>query len=312
MHTDSAPAPVVTVTFNPAVDYTLTTERLDDGHVSRTDEARFDPGGKGINVAGYLSALDVRAVATGLVGGFTGSFIRTRLDDDGLAHDFVPVSGITRVNVTLSTPDGEYKINHDGPTVDADAVARVVERIEAYDPETVVVGGSLPPGLDTGAVDAVAEAGPWETVVDVDGAALEELRASYAACKPNREELHGATGLPVDTVDDCVAAAEALRREGYDRVVASLGPDGALLVSDAGTTHVPAADVDVVDTVGAGDALLSGVLCGWVRGYSDEAALRLGVDVATRVVGTAGTAAGVVADADSTGEDSDDRGVRAS
>jgi 1-phosphofructokinase len=65
--------------------------------------------------------------------------------------------------------------------------------------------------------------------------------------------------------------------------------------------------VDVVDTVGAGDALLSGVLAGWVRGYGDEDALRLGVDVATCVVGTAGTAASAVADRVET----DDYGVQA-
>lgn len=293
---DTDSSPVVTVTFNPAIDYTVRTGTLADGEIARTDDARFDAGGKGINVAGYLNALDVPSLATGLVGGFTGSFIRTRLDESGIDHDFVTVSDNTRLNVTLSTPDAEYKINHSGPTVDADAVARIVERIEGYDPETVVVGGSLPPGLDVGAVDAIAEAGAWETVVDVEGAALSRLDATYAACKPNREELHGATGRPVDTVDDCVAAAETLRAQGYERVVASLGADGALLVSDAGTTHVEATAVDVVDTVGAGDALLSGVLCGWVRGYSDEDALQFGVDVATCVVETAGTAAAAVAE----------------
>jgi 1-phosphofructokinase len=301
----------VTVTFNPAIDYTVATDTLVDGAVTRTDEARFDPGGKGINVAGYLTALDVGAVATGFVGGFTGSFIETSLDESGLAHDFVTIAGNTRMNVTLSTPDAEYKINHDGPRVDADAVARVVERIDAHAPERVVVGGSLPPGLDIDAIDVVAEAGSWETVVDVDGPVLARLDASYAACKPNREELQAATGLPTGTVEECVAAAEALRGEGYDRVIASLGPDGALLVSGDGSTHVPATDVDVVDTVGAGDALLSGVLCGWARGYADEAALRLGVDVATRVVGTAGTAAEVVADfaSPSESEDADNPGV---
>lgn len=297
--TPDAP-PIVTVTFNPAIDYTVATDTLVDGDVARTDEARFDPGGKGINVAGYLAALDVDALATGIIGGFTGSFIETRLDEDGLAHDFVSIPDNTRLNVTLSTPDAEYKINHDGPTVAADAVARVVDRIEAHAPEIVVVGGSLPPGLDVDAIDAVATAGAWDTVVDVDGSALARLDAPYTACKPNREELRAATGLPTDTVDECVAAARALRDQGYDRVVASLGPDGAILVSADGTTHVPATDVDVVDTVGAGDALLSGVLCGWIRGYPDETALALGVDVATCVVGTAGTAADVVADFDST------------
>jgi hypothetical protein len=48
-----------------------------------------------------------------------------------------------------------------------------------------------------------------------------------------------------------------------------------------------------------------------VRDESDEAALRLGVDVATCVVGTAGTAASAV-ESLAASEQADDRGVRAS
>lgn len=53
--------------------------------------------------------------------------------------------------------------------------------------------------------------------------------------------------------------------------------------------YSPALDVDVVDTVGAGDALLSGVLAERQRGGTDETALRTGVAVASRVVGVSGT-----------------------
>lgn len=281
---------VLTVTMNPAVDHTLRIdEPLTSGAVARTDDAQFDAGGKGINVSKYLTALDVSAPATGFLGGPFGRMIRTQLDDDGVPGEFVEIPDRTRLNTTVLSPDAEYKINHDGPTVGDDAVSNLVERVAANDPDTVVVAGSLPVGVTTDAVDRLARAGEWDTAVDMSGPFLTDLDAEYLVCKPNREELHEATGLPVDTVSECAAAADELRKHGFRYVVASLGPDGALLVSKSETTHAPAADADVVDTVGAGDALLSGFLAGLARGESEIVALRTGVAVAARVVAVSGT-----------------------
>jgi 1-phosphofructokinase len=281
---------ILTVTLNPAVDHTLELdEALAPAAVARTDTATFDPGGKGINVSKYLVGLDTETVATGYVGGFLGKFLTTELGEREIPNDFVEIDGETRLNTTILTPEAEYKINQNGPTVGEDAVETVVETIRSYRPETVVVAGSLPPGLDAEAIDAVARAGPWETVVDVDGPLLSALDAEYALCKPNRTELAAATGEATTTVEECVSAARTLRERGFDRVVASLGADGAILVTEERSLHLPARDVEVADTVGAGDALLAGLLSERARGGSEEASLRTGVAVAARVVGVSGT-----------------------
>ncbi|SDQ41885.1 1-phosphofructokinase [Halopelagius longus] len=281
---------VLTVTMNPAVDHTLRIdEPLTSGAVARTDDVQFDAGGKGINVSKYLTALDVSAPATGFLGGPFGRMIRTQLDDDGVPNDFVEIPDPTRLNTTVLSPDAEYKINHDGPTVGEDAVSDLVERVGTHDPDTVVVAGSLPPGVTTDAVDRLARAGEWDTAVDTSGSLLTELDAEYLVCKPNREELRAATGRSVDSIEECAAAADELRKRGFRYVVASLGPDGAVLVSESESVHAPAAEADVVDTVGAGDALLSGFLAGLARGESETVALQTGVTVAARVVAVSGT-----------------------
>jgi 1-phosphofructokinase len=61
------------------------------------------------------------------------------------------------------------------------------------------------------------------------------------------------------------------------------------LAAESGTVHAAAIPVDVVDTVGAGDALLSGFLAGLARGEDERTALQTGVTVASRVVGVSGT-----------------------
>lgn len=280
---------ILTVTLNPAVDHTLRLqESLSPGTVLRTNNVRFDAGGKGINVSQYLDELDTETIATGFLGGFLGSFIDNQLTADGITHDFVQVSDLTRLNTTVLANE-EYKINHTGPTVDRSMIDTIIRRINSYDPETVVVAGSLPPGLEVDAIDRIATTGDWETVVDIGGEMLHQLSEPYALCKPNREELAAATGQPTDTLEDCLAAAEALRTDGFERVIASLGADGAVLVSRTKTLHASATDTEVVDTVGAGDALLAGTLAAFARGATQEEALRTGVAVASRVVSVPGT-----------------------
>lgn len=281
---------ILTVTLNPAVDHTLTLDQpLSPGDVARTGNVQYDAGGKGINVSKYLGERGVETCATGLIGGFLGQFIETQLEETSVPADFVEIAGLTRLNTTLHAPDGEFKVNQHGPHVSADAVERIITTAQKHDPETVVIAGSLPQGLDASAIDRIARAGEWETVVDVGGEMLTELSAEYALCKPNREELTAATGLKTDSLENCVEAAKALRKQGYERVAASLGDDGALLVTPERVFHAAALDVDVIDTVGAGDAFLAGLLSAFARGAGDEAALKEGVAVASEVVTTPGT-----------------------
>ncbi|MBV0922704.1 1-phosphofructokinase family hexose kinase [Halomicroarcula limicola] len=282
---------IVTLTFNPAVDQTIQfDEPMAPDRVMRASDARFDAGGKGINVAQFLTAMAKPCVATGVVGGFTGKFIRDDMRADGVETDFVEVAGTTRLNTTALAEGVEYKLNHDGPTVGESDLDAVIGRVREQDPDRVLVGGSLPPGLSVADVDTVATAGDWDTIVDMEGKALRELDARYALCKPNREELGDATGADVSTIEGCARAADAFRDRGFDRVLASLGGDGAVLANGSDLLYAEALDVDVVDTVGAGDALLSGVVAAWEDGEDDATALQNGVAVSARLVEQAGTA----------------------
>lgn len=282
---------ILTVTFNPAVDHTLRIgESPRAGQIHRAIEGgQFDAGGKGINVSQYLAALDSDTVATGLLGGFTGEFIRSKLSNEPFETTFVDVPAPTRVNTTVLTADGEYKFNENGPQATESAVDELLQWIEALRPDRVAIAGSLPPGLGPDAIDRIARAGPWKTDVDVAGEMLIDLSAAYDTCKPNEEELAAAVGRQISDVDDAVTAARVLLSRGYERVVTSLGSEGAVLVTPDVSLYAEAIETDVVDTVGAGDSLFAGVLSALQRGLSEREALKTGIAVAGRVVATAGT-----------------------
>ena len=81
--------------------------------------------------------------------------------------------------------------------------------------------------------------------------------------------------------------AAALRsRYGVERLCITRGAAGATLLVDGGESAVEGIPVDVVDTVGAGDAFAAGLLHGLLRGETPAEALafanRLGALVASR------------------------------
>ena len=281
---------IVTVTLNPAVDQTIKLNTgLESGSVQRSEEAQFTSGGNGVNVSQFLQALGTETVATGLLGGFTGYFIEEDLGTYDVATDFVQVEGVTRINTTILTPRNDYQLNQTGPTVDSDVIDELIGIIEGYDPETINIGGSLLPGMDAAHVDRIATAGEWDTAVEVPGEVLRDLEAEYAYCKPNREELAAATGREIDSVNDCVEAARALQERGFECVVASMGADGAVMVTPEETLYAPALDVEVVDTLGAGDSMLAAVLWAFEEGWDADDALRAGVIASAQLVGVMGS-----------------------
>ena len=73
---------------------------------------------------------------------------------------------------------------------------------------------------------------------------------------PNESEAEAITGMPVQSIDDAKKCAEFLLRQGMRRVVITLGARGALAAGSEGMEHIPAFQVQAVDTTGAGDAFI--------------------------------------------------------
>lgn len=83
--------------------------------------------------------------------------------------------------------------------------------------------------------------------------------------------------------DDPVRAVESLAAKGRV-VIARVGADGAVAWSGGGALSEPGYSVDVVDTVGAGDAFNAGFIRASLRGLSVRQALRWGNAVAALAI----------------------------
>ena len=139
---------IVTVTLNAAIDRTLTVPNFQRGQRHRASAGLTLAGGKGINVARALKTLGVPVVATGLVGGATGTRIVEELTAEAILNDFVRIDGESRTSTAVVDPTGGTytEINEWGPAVRAEELEMLLEKLRylTQGAELVVFAGSLP------------------------------------------------------------------------------------------------------------------------------------------------------------------------
>ena len=275
---------IVTLTPNPSIDRAVFVDDLFRGAVHRATGSRVDPGGKGVNVSRALAAQGAATTAVLPTGGPEGHLLQELLDEAGVAHRGVPVSGPVRMNISVLEPDGTTtKLNEPGPALsDVEVEALVATALEQSAGAAWVVGcGSLPPGapadLYATLVTRVRGRG-GRVAIDSSGA---PLAAAVAArphlVKPNHEELAELVGHSLPTLEDVRAAARDLVTEGIETVAVSLGSDGALLVTAESVIHARATISAPLSTVGAGDCMLAGLLHALSSGLPAGDALATGV-----------------------------------
>ena len=290
---------ITTVTLNPAVDEAIAVEEIALGAINRCDLDAVDPGGKGLNASRVIARLGRRTIALGFVAGVTGGLIRARLDSEGVPHAFDDVPGLTRINVMVLERRlaRRTRLYLPGPRVRAADLERLRARLDALGRgETVVIGGSVPPGLEPG---VYGELVGWlrgrgvRTVVDASGAALESaLRAGPDLIKPNVEEAAALFGRELRGDDDVLMAARSLRELGAAHVVISQGAEGAIGVGADGAWKVRAPAVLVRTTVGAGDSMVAGLAIALDEGSGLAEGMRLGTAAGTATCAETGTRLG--------------------
>lgn len=79
---------------------------------------------------------------------------------------------------------------------------------------------------------------------------------------PNKEEAEILTGITINTNDDLYSAAKVFFALGVKYVVITLGADGVYVASKEKQSFIPSPKVNVVDTTGAGDAFVAGIIYG--------------------------------------------------
>lgn len=272
---------VYTVTFNPAIDYVMHTDKMKKGSVNRSNSEEIYVGGKGINVSLVLKELGIQSKALGFVAGFTGKAIEEGVREKGIETDFVRLgNGFSRINVKIKSDD-ETDLNGQGPEITENALGELFDKLaEIKDGDTIVLAGSIPNTLPADIYERILEAlsdRHIKAVVDATNDLLKNvLKYKPFLVKPNNHELGEMFGVTLKTNEEIVEYASKLKEMGAVNVLVSMAGDGAILLDENGKTHVCGVCRGTVkNSVGAGDSMVAGFIAGSQNGDYDYA-LKLG------------------------------------
>ena len=281
---------ILTVTPNPCVDKTLFINRIEPGAKIRAPRYTCIAGGKGCNVSRAIKAMGGETVAMPMVGGPTGRHVVDMLDkEDGVPCAPVWVASMTRtITTVLEEPiHRQTAFFEPGPLTTPEERNHFAAQFRetARDAALVTFNGSAPdPALDTLYRDLLAIANDLAVpvILDAYGSIFKlALEQQPYMVKPNVEELEAFTGRPLATPETRWQAVDQLRENGVALVVLSLGREGALVASEEGCFQAVPPEINEVNPVGSGDALMAGFALGLTRGMTMEETARLGIAMGT-------------------------------
>lgn len=273
---------IYTVTFNPALDYTMKVNNLQTGEINRADNEQMNYGGKGINVSAILSRLKTENKALGFIAGFSGDKLAEMLNADGINNDFVKLNnGFTRINVKIKS-DNETDINANGPDIHKEDLEKLFEKLDALKQgDYLVLAGSIPKSLPDNIYENILERlknRNIKFVIDATGdLLLNVLHFKPFLIKPNHHELGELFDVKIKEYDDIVKYSKLLQEKGAENVLVSCGKKGAVLLDSQGNTYkignVPG---KIVSSVGCGDSMVAGFVAGYIEKGDYAYALKLG------------------------------------
>ncbi len=273
---------VVTVTINPAIDQTITIPNFTAGTVNRVQSSQMDAGGKGINVASFLADFGQPVTVTGFLGADNDDIFCRLFQRKGIEDRCIRIAGQTRIGVKISDEalHQTTDINFPGETPSPADIRQLLEILAelATRHEWFVLSGSIPRGVSAGIYEEMVRALPGKKVVlDTSGEGFRQaLPASPWLIKPNADELSEYAGKPMKSPADIIEQARTLMKNfQIHSVVVSMGKEGAIFIEEEETVWAVPPPVQVKSTVGAGDAMVAGIVAGKIRGLSLSECARL-------------------------------------
>ncbi len=283
---------IVTLTLNAAIDRIIVVTKLRMYDKNIANRTLVFAGGKGVNVARALAALELPAVAAGFIGQGELELYRNALERLGVITRFVPVAGHTRTNYKLVTEDtgAETEVNERGPVISESELQRLEAVLDELlaSAEMLLLSGSLPPGVPPDYYAQLiqrASAHQVPCALDSSGPPLRAgLQAEPYLVKMNRSELEEGLETQFSDAADMARGLKALCAAGIGIAVASLGSDGAIATDGHDTWLAKPPAVSAKNTVGAGDVMLAGLAVSVLRGESLKQALCWATALATASV----------------------------
>ncbi len=272
---------IYTLTLNPALDYDLYLDKLIEGGPQTAKKTNLRAGGKGLTVSKMLKKLNKDSIALGYAGGFAGDFIERNLKDEQITSKFIHLQDATRINVILKNNKVETEIAGVTPKIERREINDLFEIIKSKikKDDIFVMAGSIPCSMSPKTYFEIVDALPkgTKTILDTRGSFLKANVNKNFLIKPNLRELEDMFGEKFKSTKEIITACKYFLDKGVENIVVSMDAKGALLITKDKCYKATPAKGELLNSVGAGDSLVAGFVCGVFDGLSIKEAFKLGV-----------------------------------
>lgn len=251
------------------------------------DSMQRGPGGKGANQAVCLARLGADVAMVGAVGDDGDGVQACRaLEAEGIDTSMVETveerTGTAIVHLDRAGQNTITVVAGANTSVDAGIHMADLSGDRTFD--CAVLQLEIPVAAVVDAIASVRDRTPLVVLNAAPPAPLpRKTLAAVDVLVVNEDEALTISGAP--TIEE---AAEALAGQTRRGVVVTLGSAGALWIGGGETHQVPAPEVEVVDTTGAGDSFVAVLAYALASGRDPASAVRAAVGAASMSVTTSG------------------------
>lgn len=264
---------IYTITLNPSFDYYMELDELQTGEINRSKVEHLEVGGKGINVSKVLKELGTESTVCGFYAGMIGEAIVEQTKKMGFKTNWINVKGNSRINVKLLC-NPETAINGCGCEANIEDLDRLCEAINSDEDSSIVFSGSICKGLGKHAYAYMMSKLKGRFFIDAEKELLTKtLQYKPFLVKPNHLELGEIYNTRINSFENAIKFGRRLCEEGAQNCIVTMGKAGSVYVTTKEAHIVKSRPVEVKTTVGAGDALLAGMLYAISKKMRPEEAL---------------------------------------
>ena len=279
---------ILTLTLNPAIDLALSTDRIIYDDRAYIEDEQLHPGGKGINAAQVIHSYGGEAHAVAPYGGRNGDCFLHLLKAWPIGSTLINVAGETRRNIAITDHQGlTVKLDQPGAGLSTAELQALEEAVAAQLPraEWLLLTGSIGPNVDDSVyarLIRLAQQNNVPTLLDASGPPLRlGLAAKPSLAKPNRTEAERLLDRSLISQAETAKAVREIQALGAERVILSLGSQGAMAAWEEGVLRAIVPAVSSGCPIGAGDVLAASCALELSRGQSFPDALRFAVAAAS-------------------------------
>ncbi|UXU82711.1 hexose kinase [Mammaliicoccus sciuri] len=283
---------LLTITLNTSVDIAYQLDHFELNQTNRVKNVIKTAGGKGLNVTRVANVLGIDHLATGIIGGTTGEFIKRDLDQDHIKHDFYETNIESRQCFAILNGAHQTELLEPGDSITQEdiqlMIQHVTELIQEHD--IIAISGSALPGMNVETYQTlidIAVSHGKKVLLDVNGHTLKDLlnhegQSLPYLIKPNIEEMAQLFNVKdQDNHQEIINALKSPLLSQIPCVMISLGSKGALYKYQHHIYKVNIPKIKAVNAVGSGDSSIAGFSYGLIHKqdvhYAVKSAMAAGI-----------------------------------